>query len=69
MEEATFERAAKKYPCCPELYVDITYTLTIGRRSAYHTHLFVAPSVVLALLIPFVFFLPAESHEKTIFGR
>ena len=57
-----------KYPCCSDIYMDITYTITLKRRTVYYNHLFVAPSVILALLTPCVFWLPPEGSEKITLG-
>ena len=66
---ATKKRNSRQYACCQEKYIDISFNLTMARRHTYHTHLFVAPSVVLALLIPFVFLLPPEGNEKCIYSE
>ena len=57
-----------KYSCCPETYMDVTYHFMFERHAHYSTHLFIAPSVVICLLIPVVFILPPESSAKISFG-
>ena len=59
----------KKYPCCEELYPDVTMNITIKRISTYYSYMFVGPGVVLSLLIPFVFILPARSLQKVPLGE
>jgi hypothetical protein len=56
------------YPCCPESYVDVTFTVNLKRVSSFATHLFLAPSVALGLIIPGVFALPPASTEKMAIG-
>ncbi|XP_064635186.1 neuronal acetylcholine receptor subunit alpha-7-like [Lineus longissimus] len=62
------KRNERRYKCCPEPYPDITYSMTFERRSTYYNHVFVAPGVLLILLIPFLFLMPFETDEKTIGG-
>ena len=58
------------YPCCPEPYPDLTFTLTLKRRNpAHYIYTLVVPSILLAMLIPVVFLLPAGSTEKTSLGK
>ncbi len=45
-------RNSAKYDCCPEEYLDIMYTLKLKRATTYVTHMFMAPSIICALLIP-----------------
>ena len=59
----------EKYPCCEELYPDVTMNITIERISTYYSYMFVGPGVVLSLLIPFVFILPARSLQKVPLGE
>lgn len=52
-----------------EEFMDIAYKLTLERRTSYATHLFVAPTVVICLIIPVMFLLPPESAQKITLGR
>jgi hypothetical protein len=61
-------RNAKVYPCCDEAYPDLTFTLHLARNAHHHMHLFVAPSVALAFLMPAMFIMPAERPEKVTLG-
>lgn len=63
------ELTVTKYDCCPEGYPDITYKLKLRRRPNFLNHVFVAPAVVLAFLIPVIFLLPPESGEKITMGK
>ena len=67
--ENTGAKTIKYYPCCVEPYPDITYNITFARRTSYYSHIYVGPAVVLTLLIPFIFLLPAESREKITLGK
>jgi hypothetical protein len=69
VEDFGGQRNEKRYKCCPEPYPDITYSVTFARRSTYYNHVFVAPGVLLILLIPFLFLMPFETDEKTIGGK
>ncbi|KAL5009927.1 hypothetical protein ScPMuIL_012232 [Solemya velum] len=56
------------YSCCPEVEQDITVSLTIKRNSKYYAHVVVLPAVLLAMLVPFQFLLPAQSEERITLG-
>ena len=58
-----------KYECCEEVYKDLTYTVTLRRKDSHYTYMFMAPAVVLALLLPAVFLLPPGSTEKIQLGN
>ena len=62
-------RNVSYYKCCKEPYPDITYNITFIRKSAYFAHIFVSPAVILMLLMPFIFLMPLELADKTIFGE
>lgn len=66
--ETKGKRNAVKYPCCPETYVDIEYSITLERKANYATHMFIVPSVLLCFVLPAIFILPPESKEKIFFG-
>merc|ERR1712159_777936 len=36
LKSANAERHEKKYVCCPELFPDVTFTITIARRSLFY---------------------------------
>lgn len=54
----------RKYDCCPEVYQDITYKLTMKRYVYYPTMTLVLPCIMTAMLIILTFILPAQSGEK-----
>lgn len=45
-----------------------TFILEFRRVSTYATHLFLAPSLTLSLVIPTIFFMPVGSTERTTLG-
>uniref|UniRef100_A0A1I7ZG55 Neur_chan_LBD domain-containing protein n=1 Tax=Steinernema glaseri TaxID=37863 RepID=A0A1I7ZG55_9BILA len=57
-------RHEKRYPCCDYPAIDITYSLNIRRKKLFYTINLMTPCVGLAALTAFVFYLPAESHNK-----
>jgi hypothetical protein len=50
--------------CCPYKFSEISYTLTIDRRSQYHMFYLVAPCLVLCFLTLVSFWIPSESGER-----
>ncbi|KAJ1528529.1 hypothetical protein ONE63_006935 [Megalurothrips usitatus] len=64
--DTTFERKETMYTCCPESYVDVSFSVTVQRRgSAYHTVL-TAPLFASIALLMFSFFVPYHRVEKTL---
>lgn len=56
------------YFCCPEPYVDVTFTLHIKRKSSRYYCNTILPSSIVAFCGLFVFFIPPESGSKLTFG-
>ncbi|XP_032806151.1 neuronal acetylcholine receptor subunit alpha-7 isoform X1 [Petromyzon marinus] len=56
------------YDCCQEPYPDVTYTLTIRRRTLYYGLNLLVPCVLISALSLLVFLLPADSGEKISLG-
>ena len=52
------------YPCCSEPYPDITYNITIRRKTLFYTVNLIIPCVAISLLTVLVFYLPSASGEK-----
>ena len=44
-------------------------TIELSRHGAYYTHVFVAPSVLLALVTLLIFLVPPESSERLSMGE
>uniref|UniRef100_A0AAV2LV84 Neuronal acetylcholine receptor subunit alpha-7-like n=1 Tax=Knipowitschia caucasica TaxID=637954 RepID=A0AAV2LV84_KNICA len=56
------------YPCCPEPYPDITYTVVMRRRTIYYGLNLLLPCIIISILALLVFMLPADSGEKISLG-
>ena len=54
----------KYYPCCPESYPDITFNITMRRKTLFHTVNLIIPCVSISFLTVLVFYLPSDSGEK-----
>jgi hypothetical protein len=61
-------RVSRTYPCCPENFVYVTFYINMKRITSFATHLFLAPSVTLGIIIPSIFVLPPSSREKMMMG-
>ncbi|KAH7725922.1 CRE-ACR-6 protein [Aphelenchoides avenae] len=59
-------RHDKRYPCCDYPAIDITYYLNVRRKKLFYTINLMTPCAGLAALIPVVFYLPSESHNKVM---
>ncbi|XP_061632381.1 neuronal acetylcholine receptor subunit alpha-7-like [Phyllopteryx taeniolatus] len=56
------------YECCTEPYPDVTFVVTLRRRTLYYTLNLLIPSVLLSSMTLLVFLLPAKSGEKISLG-
>ncbi|XP_067005952.1 acetylcholine receptor subunit beta-like 2 isoform X2 [Anabrus simplex] len=52
------------YPCCAEPYSDITFNLTMRRKTLFYTVNLIIPCVGITFLTVLVFYLPSDSGEK-----
>ncbi|KAK2151150.1 hypothetical protein LSH36_374g03043 [Paralvinella palmiformis] len=52
------------YACCDEPYPDITFNITIRRKTLFHTVNLIIPCVAISFLTVLVFYLPSDSGEK-----
>ncbi|XP_067878590.1 neuronal acetylcholine receptor subunit alpha-7-like isoform X2 [Heterodontus francisci] len=57
------------YECCKAPYPDVTYYITIRRRTLYYALNLLLPCVLLSCMALLVFVLPAESREKVSLGQ
>uniref|UniRef100_UPI00359010F7 neuronal acetylcholine receptor subunit alpha-7-like n=1 Tax=Myxine glutinosa TaxID=7769 RepID=UPI00359010F7 len=57
-----------RYECCQEPYPDVTYTVTIRRRTLYYALNLLVPCLLISTLSLLVFLLPADSGEKISLG-
>jgi len=56
------------YPCCAEPYPDITYYVTIRRKTLYYAVNLIIPCIGIALLTSLVFYLPTDGGERVGLG-
>uniref|UniRef100_A0A1I8FHV8 Neur_chan_memb domain-containing protein n=1 Tax=Macrostomum lignano TaxID=282301 RepID=A0A1I8FHV8_9PLAT len=56
------------YPCCPNLYPDLTFTIRIRRKTLFYTVNLIVPCVAISFLTTFVFYLPQrrEDHSERV---
>ncbi|XP_007890247.2 neuronal acetylcholine receptor subunit alpha-7 [Callorhinchus milii] len=62
------KRNERNYECCEEPYTDVTYTVTMRRRTLYYGLNLLIPCVLISGLALLVFLLPADSGEKISLG-
>ncbi|KAI6210764.1 Nicotinic acetylcholine receptor alpha subunit 8 [Aphelenchoides besseyi] len=65
--ELTSKRHSQLYPgCCgQDFYIDVTFELSIRRKTLFYTVNVVVPCSLIALLTLFVFYIPAIEHKIT----
>uniref|UniRef100_A0A672P599 Neuronal acetylcholine receptor subunit alpha-7 n=1 Tax=Sinocyclocheilus grahami TaxID=75366 RepID=A0A672P599_SINGR len=56
------------YDCCKEPYPDVTFVVTIRRRTLYYALNLLVPCVLLSSMTLLIFLLPADSGEKISLG-
>uniref|UniRef100_A0A3P9DL83 Neuronal acetylcholine receptor subunit alpha-7 n=1 Tax=Maylandia zebra TaxID=106582 RepID=A0A3P9DL83_9CICH len=56
------------YDCCKEPYTDVTFVITIRRRTLYYALNLLIPCVLLSSMTLLIFVLPADSGEKISLG-
>ncbi|KAJ4444374.1 hypothetical protein ANN_06166, partial [Periplaneta americana] len=59
-------RNVKTYSCCVEPYIDITFKLTLRRRSPTYSAIVITPATVIVLLTLATFWLPPTAGEKIL---
>lgn len=52
------------YDCCPEPYPDITFNITMRRKTLFYTVNLIIPCVGISFLTVLVFYLPSDCGEK-----
>ncbi|EDS29177.1 acetylcholine receptor protein alpha 1, 2, 3, 4 invertebrate [Culex quinquefasciatus] len=62
--EVPASRNEEYYPCCPEPFSDITFKLTMRRKTLFYTVNLIIPCVGITFLTVLVFYLPSDSGEK-----
>ncbi|XP_066596793.1 neuronal acetylcholine receptor subunit alpha-7 [Prorops nasuta] len=62
------KKNTNKYQCCPEPYVDVTFTIQIRRRTLYYFFNLIVPCVLISSMALLGFTLPPDSGEKLTLG-
>ena len=57
-------RNVKFSTCCEEPYLDITFNITMRRKTLFYTVNLIIPCVGISFLSVLVFYLPSDSGEK-----
>ncbi|XP_064596213.1 neuronal acetylcholine receptor subunit alpha-10-like [Liolophura sinensis] len=57
-------RNVKYYPCCPEPFPDVKFTIVLKRLPLYHVYNLLMPCILITCINLFTFLLPVESGEK-----
>ncbi len=57
------------YPCCPEPFPDLTFTIKIKRLAVFYNFTLILPCVLLSILTLVIFWLPPENPAKMILGK
>ncbi|XP_065567236.1 acetylcholine receptor subunit alpha-like isoform X2 [Artemia franciscana] len=57
-------RTIKTYACCEEPYLDITFNITMRRKTLFYTVNLIIPCMGISFLTVLVFYLPSDSGEK-----
>lgn len=57
------------YKCCPQPYIDVTFTLNIRRRTLYYLFNLVLPCVLISSMTLLGFTLPPATGEKLTLGN
>jgi nicotinic acetylcholine receptor len=52
------------YDCCPEPYPDLTFNITMRRKTLFYTVNLIIPCVGISFLTVLVFYLPSDCGEK-----
>ncbi|XP_078661456.1 neuronal acetylcholine receptor subunit alpha-10-like [Branchiostoma floridae x Branchiostoma belcheri] len=56
------------YPCCPEPYPLVTFTIHVQRRSMYYLIFLVSPCLLFSIMTILGFYLPPEAGERVGLG-
>ncbi|XP_077989312.1 neuronal acetylcholine receptor subunit alpha-10-like [Glandiceps talaboti] len=58
------ERSILDFPCCPESFAEVKYTIYLKRRSLYYLLNIVVPAFLVSFLAVIAFYLPSDSGER-----
>ena len=61
---AKAQKHIEKYPCYPEPFPDITFNITLRRKTLFYTVNLIIPYVSINLLTMLGFYLPSDCREK-----
>ena len=59
-----FQHCFRYYTCCEEPYLDITFNVTMRRKTLFYTVNLIIPCMGISFLTVLVFYLPSDSGEK-----
>ncbi len=59
-----WSRNEKFYTCCDEPYLDITFNITMRRKTLFYTVNLIIPCMGISFLTVLTFYLPSDSGEK-----
>ncbi|KAG7187589.1 hypothetical protein KM043_016657 [Ampulex compressa] len=62
-------RNEKFYTCCDEPYLDITFNITMRRKTLFYTVNIIIPCMGISFLTVLTFYLPSDSGEKATKAR
>lgn len=62
-------RNEKFYTCCNEPYLDITFNITMRRKTLFYTVNLIIPCMGISFLTILVFYLPSDSGEKVCINK
>ncbi|XP_067666866.1 acetylcholine receptor subunit alpha-type acr-16-like isoform X2 [Haliotis asinina] len=57
-----------EYECCPEFYIDLTFTIHMRRRTLYYGFNIIIPCVLISSMSLLLFILPPDAGEKISLG-
>ena len=57
------------YECCPEPYLDITFSIKLRRRTLYYFYNLIVPCLLISSMAVLDFTLPPDSGEKLSLGK
>lgn len=57
-------RKERFYSCCEQPYPDVTFNITVRRKTLFYTVNLIFPCVVISFMSVLVFYLPCQSNEK-----
>uniref|UniRef100_A0A5S6QEJ1 Uncharacterized protein n=1 Tax=Trichuris muris TaxID=70415 RepID=A0A5S6QEJ1_TRIMR len=62
------KRNVFKYACCPEPYIDVTFTIWVRRRTLYYGFNLIIPCILISTITLLGFSLPPDAGEKLTLG-